>query len=153
MKILTKGKLVLALALATSVTAVTYAVSTNLLSGKEATHTATSELIWQEAPFGPMVSPVHGNFAEGGHVTFIKFPPGMKTPLHTHTSSYVGVVISGTSKHWLPGRPETEKLLPPGSHWYIPATVEHVSECLPGVECVLVVYQDEKFDFLPVEEQ
>ncbi len=86
-----------------------------------ATHTAVTELQWIATPVGPEASPVSGDFSTGSHITFLRFPAGTTTPLHTHSASYVGIVITGTSRHWLPGRPETEKHLPPGSHWSISA--------------------------------
>ena len=116
-----------------------------------ATHTATMELEWGQSPFGPEVKPVSGDFSKGQHITFIKFKPGMITPVHTHSADYVGIVVTGNTMHWLPGKPETEKILPAGSHWSIPANAKHVSECLPGVECVMAIYQDKPFDFIPVQ--
>jgi len=88
----------------------------------------------------------------GAHITYIKFPAGMTTPVHTQSADYVGIVITGSTRHWLPGKPETKKMLPPGSHWFIPANVEHVSECLPDAECIMAIYQQKAFDFMPVEQ-
>ncbi len=117
-----------------------------------ATHTASMDLQWGKTPFGPEASPVNGDFTSGGHITYIRFPAGMTTPLHTHSADYVGIVVTGSTRHWLPGQPETRKLLPPGSHWFIPANVEHVSECLPGAECIMAIYQQQPFDFQPIEQ-
>ena len=114
-----------------------------------ASHTAINELEWTPTPFGPDASPVAGDFTEGQHITYIKFPAGMTTPIHTHSADYVGIVITGITRHWLPGKPETAKLLPVGSHWAIPAGVEHVSECMSGEECIMAIHQHAAFDFLP----
>lgn len=100
-----------------------------------------------------MVSPVQGDFTQGAHITYLKFQPGAKTPLHTHSSDYVGIVLSGRMRHEVKGVPVTSRVLGAGSHWFMPGTVEHVSECLQGSECVLVLIQNEKFDFLPAEKQ
>lgn len=112
---------------------------------------ASTELQWQPTEFGPFVHSVSGDFSQGAHITYVKFAAGMKTPLHTHSAAYVGVVLSGTTRHWIVGRPETAKLLPAGSHWAMPAQVRHISECLPGLECVMALYQDAAFDFVAVE--
>jgi beta-alanine degradation protein BauB len=112
-------------------------------------HTAVYELEWAQTPFGPEAAPVAGDFTNGQHITYIKFPAGMVTPVHTHSTDYVGVVITGVTRHWLPGKPESKKILPAGSHWAIPANIDHVSECLSGVECVMAIYQDAAFDFVP----
>lgn len=114
-------------------------------------HTAAQEVQWGKTPFGPLASPISGNFAEGEHITFIKFPAGMKTPLHTHSHDYVGIVISGVTRHFTPGKPETKKPLPQGSHWFIPANLPHVSECLPGADCVMALYQANAMDFVPAQ--
>ena len=73
----------------------------------------------------------------------------MKTPIHTHSHDYIGVVISGVTRHYLPEKPSTKTKLATGSHWNIPANVEHISECLPEADCVMALYQDCNFDFLP----
>jgi len=114
-------------------------------------HVPTTELKWRQTQIGPEASPIQGDFTKGAHITYLKFPAGIKTPLHTHSADYVGIVIGGNMKHWTPGKPETEKKLPPGSHWFIPSKAKHISECLPGVECMLVIIQQQKFDFLPVK--
>ena len=115
------------------------------------TRTVVSDLPWQDTPFGPQAAPVHGNFAEGQHITLIRFSAGLKTPLHTHSADYIGVVITGSTRHFLVGKPETEQVLPPGSHWFMPAGVQHVSECLAGSECIMALYQTAVFDFHVVE--
>ena len=109
------------------------------------------ELKWQKTPFGPLASSVSGDFSSTGHTTYIKFPAGMVTPIHTHTHDYVGIVLSGTTMHWEPGKPETQVRLPVGSHWTVPAGVTHVSECLHGEECIMAISQTEAFDFIPVK--
>ena len=119
-------------------------------SGQVPSNTPTLNLRWVETPIGPMASPVSGDFTTGAHITYLKFPAGMKTPPHTHSADYVGIVISGNTRHTVKGVPETERTLPPGSHWFMPANVEHVSECIQGTECVMALIQGEKFDFLEV---
>ena len=118
----------------------------------QSTHTAATELNWIDSGFGPQVSPVSGDFSKGEHVTYVKFAAGVATPLHTHTADYVGIVITGVTMHWEPGKPETEKQLSAGAHWFMPANVEHVSECLPGTECIMALYQSSPMDFLPKEQ-
>ena len=119
-------------------------------SGKTPSNTPTSDLKWVETPVGPLASPVSGDFTKGPHITYLKFPPGTKTPLHTHSADYVGIVISGNTRHTVKDVPETDRILPPGSHWFMPANVEHVSECIAGAECVVALIQNAKFDFLEV---
>ncbi len=118
--------------------------------GDATNHTSATELKWVESGFGPTVSPVNGDASKGDHVTYVKFTAGMTTPLHTHTHDYVGIVLSGVSMHWEPGKPETKKQLSAGAHWFMPGNVAHVSECLPGAECVMAIIQKANIDFIPV---
>ena len=142
---------------ALSVAIVLGTISAGALAGKHqkssslkaATNVPVTELKWQETPIGVLASPVAGDFTMGGHVTYLKFPAGAKPPAHTHSADYTGIVLFGNMRHEVKGAPETQRSLPPGSYWSIPANVEHVSECLPGTECVAVLMQNEKFDFLP----
>ncbi len=115
-----------------------------------AERTAATELQWVESGFGPQVSPVDGSFSNARHITYVKFTAGMATPLHTHTHDYVGIVLTGVTRHWEPGKPESKKQLSAGAHWFMPANVQHVSECLPGSECIMALYQQDAMDFLPV---
>lgn len=126
------------------------AAATTATAGQDKSkRTQVQDLIWFETPFGPMASPVLGDFASGQHITYIKFSAGMTTPVHAHSEAYTGMVITGVTRHYEPGRPETEVELPAGSHWYIPANLPHVSECLPGAECVMAPFQSGPMDFFP----
>jgi len=134
--------------------ACTITYSSLILAGDKArmsTRTTVSDLKWKEVSNGRSVSPVYGNMKTGKHITFIKFAPGMKTKPHTHSNDYVGIVVKGTARHYQPDFPETETVLPSGSHWAIPADVVHISECLPGSECVFAIYQEAAFDRKVVE--
>ena len=114
------------------------------------TRTPAGELQWVDIG-GPQAANVSGDFATGQHVMLVKFAAGMTTPLHVHSHDYVGVVVSGVARHSIPGKPETEVDLPAGSHWSIPANLPHISECLPGAECVFALYQYDAFDFITVQ--
>ena len=133
----------------TAATAVLLVACTLASAGEQASRTPAQDIVWGETPFGPLATPVSGDFSAGRHITFIKFPAGMQTPVHTHSHDYTGIVISGVSRHYEPGKPETEVDLPAGSHWSIPAGLPHISQCLPGEDCVMAIYQDARFDFRP----
>ena len=119
------------------------------VSETQTTRTPVGELKWKKLPNGRQVSPVYGDMKKGGHITFIKFTPGMKTAPHTHSNDYVGIVVKGTARHYEPGKPDTETSLPAGSHWAVPANVVHISECLPGSECIFAIRQKAAFDIKP----
>jgi hypothetical protein len=46
--------------------------------------------------------------------------------------------------------PSSEVVLPEGSFYKIPAGLAHVSKCVSQIDCITFLYQDGKFDFLPV---
>jgi len=141
-----------ALLLLTAMTGASIAVSASENTSRHTKHTQATQLQWEDSGFGPKISMVNGDPTKGPHVTYVRFTAGMTTPLHSHTSDYIGIVISGTSMHWEPGKPETKKLLSPGAHWFVPGNVPHVSECLPGMECIMAIYQQAAIDFLPTKE-
>ena len=118
---------------------------------ESSSRTPASEVAWGPTPFGPEAAAVEGDFSTGQHVTLIRFSDGLITPAHTHTHDYVGIVISGTTRHFLPNDPSTRIELPAGSHWFIPGGLPHVSECISGSECVMALIQKDAFDFLPTE--
>lgn len=114
-------------------------------------HITPPDIEWEVSPFGPEMWSAQGNFLTGAHVTYIKFPAGTITPLHVHSADYLGIVIAGTTRHSIRGERKSRKILPPGSHWFIPANAQHVSECLPGFECIMAITQSSAFDFIPLE--
>jgi len=113
-------------------------------------HVAATEIIWETSSFGPEIWKVYSDLTKGEHITYIKFAAGTVTPLHIHSADYVGIDITGTTRHRIVGKEGTNKLLPPGSHWMIKANEQHVSECLPGLECIMAIYQKDAFDFIPL---
>lgn len=113
--------------------------------------TPLGAITWLPTPFGPDAAPVMGDFSKGRHVTLVRFPAGMKTPVHIHSGDYTGIVVTGTARHYAPGHPETEIDLVPGSFWSMPGNLPHISECLPGADCIFALFQDTPFDFVAHE--
>ena len=110
------------------------------------TQVSFDEIVWDVRPNGRTLANIKGDFKTGPHTKIIKFSAGQKTKPHIHSYSYVGVVVKGVAKHFEPGKPETEKILPTGSFWKIPAGLVHISECLPQEDCVFVTQQEGRFD-------
>jgi quercetin dioxygenase-like cupin family protein len=106
---------------------------------------------WLETPFGVEAAPVDGDFSAGKHISLIRFKAGTRTPVHTHSAAYVGVVVQGQGIHFEPGTDGEETALAPGSSWSVPANLPHVSGCLAGDDCIFALYQDEAFDFVPLD--
>ena len=66
-----------------------------------------------------------------------------------HSNEYVGIVVKGTARHYESGKPETETVLPPGSHWAILANVIHTSEWLLDSEFIIAIRQKAASDIKP----
>ena len=115
------------------------------------TQNPSTEIQWGESGLGPLVSPLIGNTMASEHVTYFRFPGGATLPMHTHEHGYTGIVVSGVMRHYVRGEEASARQLPAGSNWSMPGTVEHVSECLPGAECIAVMIQDGAFDLHYIE--
>ena len=124
---------------------------------KVATYTPVSELKW--APLdpsagakGPQIAALWGDPNKGAHGSLLKLPAGMTSPMHTHTADYNAVEILGTSQHWGANESQaTAKKLPPGSAWFIPGKMAHVSACVGNTDCLLFITQTKKLDVKVVE--
>ena len=65
---------------------------------KELHVTALQDLKWEQAkdaPPGFMTATVWGNPEKGAYGGYVKFPAGLKFPLHYHTNDSKDIVISG----------------------------------------------------------
>jgi len=98
----------------------------------------------------PAISPIQGDAMKGAYLGYLKLPAGFTSPPHSHSSDYWAVVVQGKATHWLPSGSEKDaKQLTVGDLTFMPGKTEHISKCFPGVECIMVVMQKGKFDFVP----
>lgn len=93
-----------------------------------------------------LAAPAYGDLAHGPHATFIRMPPGFVSPIHTHTGDYWGVVISGVAANGDPAAKDVP--LPAGSYWFQKGGEPHITKCLSPNECLFVIGQQDKFDYL-----
>jgi hypothetical protein len=114
--------------------------------------TQLGDMKWTPLMDGPLpaVAPIDGNAAKGAYVGYLKLPAGFVSPPHTHSSDYWSVLVQGKMTHWpaAGGSEKDGKPLGVGDLTFMPGKVEHVSKCYPGQDCILVVMQKGKFDFL-----
>ncbi len=99
------------------------------------------------APFVKMGG-AWGDRASGAHGTFGEFPGGAASPLHTHSGAYHGVVITGVMTNPFEGESNPPKM-GPGSYWYVPAGMEHVTACVSKEPCLFYFHAQGSFDFTP----
>jgi quercetin dioxygenase-like cupin family protein len=99
----------------------------------------------------PATAPIRGDAATGAHEMYFKGAAGFVSPPHSHTNDYWAVVVKGKMAHWAAqgGSEKSAKQLGVGDLTFMPAKVEHVSKCFPGEDCLMVIIQRGKFDFVP----
>lgn len=97
---------------------------------------------------GPEMAVVSGDPATGPVSFFIRIPPKGDSGLHTHTSNYRAVLISGSHTHWLAGEKDV-KPVGPGSWWFQPGGQAHGDRCEGPDPCIGFVMVEGKFDAAP----
>jgi quercetin dioxygenase-like cupin family protein len=98
---------------------------------------------------GLMMYVVWGNPNEGASLILQKWPAGMDSGWHWHSTAYDAVVIQGKFTHTFEGAaPQTGG---PGSVWSQPARQVHDDKCEQGCEGIIAVYFHGKLDFNPVK--
>jgi len=108
--------------------------------------------LMKEGPL-PAVAPIEGDGTKGAYTGYLKLPAGFESPPHSHTNAYWSVLVQGKMTHWAAngGSEKEAKQLGVGDLTYMPAKLEHISKCYPGAECIMVVMQKGKFDFVPAK--
>ena len=113
--------------------------------------TIPAQLKWESNPGAPEVktATVWGDMNAGPHGAFHKFPAGFVAPLHTHSANMRAVVVTGIMS--LTDNSGNKVMLPTGSYFFQPSSWQHVTKCEPGMDCMIYVTADGKFDMKPVE--
>ena len=111
------------------------------------------QLKWAPNPGNPAVKTavLWGDMDKGPHGALHKFTEGLTVPLHTHSADQRLVVISGTMS--MAGADGKEMKFPAGSYYTQPHTYAHVTKCLPGSDCVVLVVSNGKFDIKMAEDK
>ena len=114
---------------------------------------AVDELKWEALPGLPGAEQARlvGDPAKGAHRAFFKYPVGLKSPLHSHSSGDRGVIVSGTLSLAVEGAPA--KRLPPGSFFSIGAGIPHVTAVEGDAPCVFFIEREGAFDVVVAEAQ
>jgi anti-sigma factor ChrR (cupin superfamily) len=94
---------------------------------------------------GVKIADVWGDHSKGAFGAFMKLPAGFAAPLHTHSSDYQVVIISGTYVQAPEGKPEFR--LGPGSYFLQPGgNYKHTTSCDPSSDCLFFLQSKGKFD-------
>jgi len=120
-------------------------------SGSKSVNTPVSDLKYFDTGIGKKsgvgnlkAAPGFGNLSKGAHGTFIKMPAGFVSKIHSHTSEYYGVVISGVGVNYKPDGKQVK--LPVGSYWSQKGGERHITKCISSNECIFFISQHDKFD-------
>ncbi len=109
------------------------------------------KLNWQTTSEGVAFAALVGDRFAEPYMAMVKLPAGLISPAHTKSANMFGVIISGAMVHSTVGAdPKDDVVLPEGSFYRVSKDLAHVSKCVSDTECVTFLYQDGKFDFLPV---
>jgi beta-alanine degradation protein BauB len=91
----------------------------------------------------------YGDFSQGAHGTFLRLPGGFASPAHSHSNDEWGVIVAGVAANGKPGAPDV--LLPVGSYFFQKAGETHITKCVSENECVILLSQPGKYDFIPTK--
>ncbi len=139
--------------LLTGICAVLPIFATTAYANELITNIPATELAWETTPEGVAFAALKGDRFHEAYMAMVRLPAGLVSPAHTKTASMHGVVVSGVISHRaVDSEPTSEKHLPVGSYYEIPANVPHVSKCLSQTDCITFLYQDGSFDFLPTDQ-
>ena len=126
-------------------------VAAQVQAAEPIANTPPEALEWAVTQEGVAFAPLIGDRFAEPYMAMVRLPAGLVSPAHVKTADMFGVIVAGTMTHLaLDADPSTEVALPTGSFFRIPAGVSHVSKCVSAEDCVSFLYQDGKFDFLPV---
>jgi quercetin dioxygenase-like cupin family protein len=96
------------------------------------------------APPGIMISPIRGDATKGRYAALIKFPVGLKVPLHYHRNNIKIVVIQGAYIYTPKG--EAKQRFGSGSFVSYPGGDKHSTNSDESTETIFYLEQPGKFD-------
>ena len=104
---------------------------------------AKADLKWKAMGNGIMAAPVSGDMEKGPCRFFLKYPVGLVTPLHHHSSDHYVTVISGTITLTAGGK---DSHLGPGSYFMLADRAPHVAKVEGSEDAVFFIQSDGPWD-------
>ncbi len=109
------------------------------------------ELDWITTPEGVAFAALDGDRFTGAYQSMVRLPAGIASPLHVKSANMFGIVIQGDMIHYAKGEdPNTAQEIGAGAFYKVPKGLAHISACVSDVPCVVYLFQDGAFDFVPV---
>ncbi len=113
-------------------------------SGGKATVVASTDLKWQELGIpGVAAAPVSGDMTKGPSRFFLRYPVGLKTPIHSHTADHYATVVSGTFSLTTDG---STRKLGPGSYFSLTGKMAHSAKVEGKEPVVFFITADGPWD-------
>lgn len=110
-----------------------------------------AELTWSTTPEGVAFAALEGDRFSEPYQAMVRLPAGTVSPIHVKSANMSGVMLEGEMIHYADGTdPDLAVPIGPGAFYRIPAGLAHVSACVSPDPCVVYLYQDGAFDFVPV---
>jgi quercetin dioxygenase-like cupin family protein len=128
------------------------AISTALIAGtsilavaaQDTVVVAKSDLQWKEMGVpGLAAAQVSGDMTKGASRFFLKYPVGLVTPKHHHTTDHYVAVISGTIILTVDGKDHT---LAPGSYFALTKKSSHIAKVVGNEDAVFFIQADQAWD-------
>ena len=140
------AKVLASIAVLVCVAAVSYAAG----ASKAMKVVPIGDIQWEPyAPGVPLqVAKLWGDRTKGEYAMLLKMPAGFEAGMHAHTADYHGVAISGRWVH-TDSEAGDGKELAPGSYVFQPGKQMHDDFCKGTSECILLIHQHAKGDFIP----
>lgn len=123
-------------------------------SGERPINVDASNIVWVDPPGmptsanGPKVAYLWGDLKDGqSNGTFVKLPTGFTGKIHSHGSTFRGVVIKGQPQYL----GADDKILEPGSYFGSSGKTVHQISSKAGEESIIYVHTDGKYEVLPAK--
>jgi glyoxylate utilization-related uncharacterized protein len=95
-----------------------------------------SDLKWKDLGNGVAAAPVSGNMDKGASRFFLKYPVGLVTPKHHHSTNHYVTVVSGTITLTVEGK---EHKLGPGAYFALTNKAPHIAKVEGNEEAVFFI--------------
>ncbi len=102
-------------------------------------------------PQGADLSVLYGDPSAGAFEMYFRLQPGVRVPMHFHTSAERSVGIQGTMT--MEYQDGSKADISPGNYMFIPSKMPHAATCpAAGPACIAYFYFDQAFDVTWVED-
>lgn len=129
---------------ALAVSAALIAAAASSAATAEAVVVTPAELKWKDMGVpGLVAAPVSGDMAKGPSRFFLKYPVGLVTPRHHHTTDHYVTIVSGTLTLSVDGK---DHQLGPGAYFALTQQAPHVAKVEGDEPVVFFIEADGPWD-------